>query len=306
MGVSFSSRSTPQILIGDLSKLSPVEQKLYQLSHCALNRQDPSIGKLCTSLGIKILDFKSDEFVEPDKDNDVSEAENDNNSSVCENRVNLTEDSVSSLFYILMTEKPFYFSQTFTQWRMCMTYENTFSCCRPEKTTIYIQPVDNFPSFIRDFEIKLDHFDEPLNFFTLLQTFAEAFFDGMDVKLLPEVNLMETEWNITSRIHHKTGHKQYFVRDFFPRLAKVTPPDGYCIMGISWTDLYPTESLNFVLGEALNTKKAGIFCFGRYEPKTYDPATHKDITEIDGTLMWRTLKVRCIMNLMLRSAIIAI
>lgn len=204
-----------------------------------------------------------------------------------------TEDGSTSLFHLLVTNKPYYFSQTFSQWKTLYRYGILcpLPCCRRDKRVIYLQPIDNFPDFITEFEEVMKSYGTSFDFFSLLKTFTEIFFDGMMVNLLPEFSIMQSKWKITTRLHHKTGQKQYFVRDFYNSLQRVTPPDGYCIMGMSWTDLYPTEDLNFVLGEASFATKSGIFCFGRYEPKTYDPETHKDITELDGKIFWRILKV---------------
>ncbi|WAR02945.1 AMZ2-like protein [Mya arenaria] len=130
-----------------------------------------------------------------------------------------------------------------------------------------------------------------MTFFALLKRLLEAYFDGMTIDILPNVNFHDSKWKIKTRFHHKTNSKQYHVTDFFPKLRSVKPADGYCVLGLSWTDLYPTEKLNFVLGEAHFGFKSAIFCFGRCEPKIYDPETFKDIDEMDAKLLWRIIKV---------------
>ena len=50
------------------------------------------------------------------------------------------------------------------------------------------------------------------------------------------------------RHHKKTGEKQLLVSDIYSNMKKAVPSDGYCMLGITWTDLYPSENLNFVLG----------------------------------------------------------
>ncbi|XP_053385165.1 archaemetzincin-2-like isoform X1 [Mercenaria mercenaria] len=299
MGGLFSVPRTQRILIGDLSSLPDREQKLYELSKYVLDLENHYIGTLSNKLGIKIVAL---EVKSLDKSDDQSKEEpatlNDCKDISCtgidlQTADDQPTDEVISLFHLLVTDKPYFYSQTFSAWRSLIKFRNlcSFSCFQPEKRTIYIQPVDNFPNFIADCEMHMKSFGSSFDFFALLKTFTEIYFDGLSVNLLPNIFLMQSKWNIKSRLHHKTGQKQYFVRDFYETLQKVMPSDGFCIMGISWTDLYPTEDLNFVLGEANFMTNSGIFCFGRYEPKAFNPDTHKDITELDGKILWRILKV---------------
>ena len=279
-----------RFLIGDLSKLSATEQKLFKLCKQVLNAS--KIDSKCDSSGTNITPFSNDSDMAGDN---AEVIETDRGASFYVLNDNLLMDSihieVGSLFVALALKKQLYMTQTFVQWKTSFEYETLLSCCKPLKRTIYIQPVDNFPGFIKEFEIKLENYRHSLNFLTFLQTFAEIFFSGMPVLVLPSFNLINSNWNITSRLHSKTGQKQYLVGDFFTKLRGVMPSDGYCIMGIIWTDLYPCEALNFVLGEASNIHKAGIHCFGRFEPKSYHAEGHQDITEIDGKLIWRLIKV---------------
>ena len=299
MGSHFSrEQRNYRTIVGDISCLSSHDQKIYKLSYLALNKENALIGKEIPQLGLKIVDLKVNPFEEESKGLSSSDQDNDNEeskalSTVIENDVKLNEDhkTVQSLFSILLTEKPVYFSQSFTVWKTLHTQNHLFSCCGPDRRSIYIQPIDSFPSFITKANIELNDAHEQFNLFTLLQAFAKIYFRGMNVRLRQPISITAQKWKITSRNHHKTGAKQYFVKDLLRNLCKVIPPEGYCIMGISWTDLYPTEDLNFVLGEANYSAKAGIFCFGRFEPKSFDPSTHEDISELDGKVLWRVLKV---------------
>lgn len=304
-----------KLLIGSLPEdMPPQEMKLFSLSQFILNVNDSNFGKMQEPLGFKVIDQKpvsgqSFEYVcrvMQKMDNENTGLQKQKVTSVesgSDNKISATtetnthcsdvlgEDTDFALFSVMVTDKPFYFSQTFSQWLTMHRFSNLCppSCCQREKRKIYLQPVDSFPACITGFEIEQSN--DYSSFFSLLQKFMDAYFDEMTVDILPDVNILEARWNIRTRVHRKTGTKQYFVQDFFPKLKKVMPTDGFCIMGMSWTDLYPTEQLNFVLGEAHYISRAGIFCFGRYEPKTYNPATHQDITEIDAKLMWRILKV---------------
>lgn len=298
MGNLLSSTSRKyQLLIGSLPDDLPIEElKLYSLSQLIFDVDDISLGSVSESLGFKIVDkmelsLSKTDSCSNERKNESSESRDNFQSE--SSTVSISMKETFTLFYVLITDKPYYFSQTFSQWLTVHRYTNLcpLFCCRPEKRKIYLQPIENFPSCITDFEINLEHHGGDCNFFCLLQKFMEAYFDEMTANVLPDVNILRAKWNIKTRNHHKTGTKQYFVSDFFPRLKKVLPSDGYCVMGMSWTDLYPTEQLNFVLGEAHYAHRAGIFCFGRFEPKTFDPDTHTDITEINDSLMWRILKV---------------
>lgn len=302
MGNTLSARARRyQLLIGSYPDDMPTEEtKLFNLSHRVFNKDDTDIGKISEILNFRILD----KMVLTSLDNTHEQGETETDAQINQNNTGIesveigdteTCDSMTdrdfTLFMVLISDKPFYFSQTFSQWLTMYRYANLIppSCCRAEKRKIYIQPVDSFPSFITEHEFDIEN--TSCKFFYLLKKFMEAYFDEMIIDILPNVNILEAKWNIRTRAHHKTGSKQYYVQDFFPKLRKVLPRDGYCIMGISWTDLYPTEKLNFVLGEAHFISKSGIFCFGRCEPKTFDAETHKDITEIDAKILWRMLKV---------------
>lgn len=293
MGGIISVSRTQRLLIGDLSSLPEREQRLFNLSKYVLDLGDPYIGTVSSKLGLTVVGIDKNGTVTSDNKTDTEPDSSQCKDISCTGIEFQMTDEVSTLFCLLMTNKPYYFSQTFSQWRTFYQYSILcpLPCCRPEQRIIYIQPVDSFPNFITDFEENMRSCRSSFDFFGILKTFTEIFFDGLCVNLLPNVNIMQSKWNITSRLHKKTGQKQFYVRDFHKKLQCVKPSDGFCIIGISWTDLYPTEDLNFVLGEANFATKSGIFCFGRYEPKTFDPETHKDITELDGKIFWRILKV---------------
>ena len=307
MGSSISTNGPTwqnlRFLIGDLGNATRQEQKIYRLSEYVLNHSKDVVK--FDDLGFTNVRFETEpeeankneckdknESKNKDKNETESgEVNNANSGNVSMNEIAVQNIEVNNLFTVKQLKKKLCLTQSFVQWRTCHGYENMFSCCRTVKRTIYIQPVDNFPDFIKEFEIKLDSYRHSFNFFTFMQAFADIFFTGMTVRILPSFSLVHSKWNVKSRVHSKTGQKQYRVGDFFTKLSRVMPPDGYCIMGIIWTDLYPCEKLNFVLGEASNLHKAGIHCFGRFEPKTYDPESHKDLSEIDGKLIWRLIKV---------------
>lgn len=288
MGGVFSISRTQKLLIGDLSQLPERDQILFHLSKYVLDLQDPYIGTINTNFGIKVIAIDVNSSVKSE-----SQVEIQCKDVSCNGVIFQTSCEVDSLFYLLVTNKPYYFSQTFSQWRTFYRYSILWPlpCCQTEQKTIYLQPVDNFPDFITDFEENMKSYRSSFDFFALLKMFTEIYFDTLCVNILPNINIMQSKWNIKTRLHRNTGMKQLYVRDFHKKLQSVKPSNGVCIMGISWTDLYPTEDLNFVLGEANFATKSGIFCFGRYEPKSFVPETHQDITGIDGKILWRIFKV---------------
>jgi hypothetical protein len=179
------------------------------------------------------------------------------------------------------------FQQTYSKWKAALDLNFQLRKMR-KKRVIYIQPIDDFPEFVTEF----NYGGSKPGFFNLLQEFARTFFQGFEVRILPNIHLEETDWNVSVRSHHVTQKKQYMASDIYKNLGKVLPKDGYCILGISWTDLYPSEDLNFVLGEASQENRAGAFCFGRYEPKAYkDGQAPPPLDRIDGEILWRMLKV---------------
>ena len=52
-------------------------------------------------------------------------------------------------------------------------------------------------------------------------------------------------------------------------LKSSLPPDGYCIIGICWVDLYPDAQWNFVLGESSCTDGCTVMSFGHFEPQSF-------------------------------------
>ena len=45
--------------------------------------------------------------------------------------------------------------------------------------------------------------------------------------------------------------------------------DGYCIVDLTWVDLYPREDWNFVLGESSCEDGCAVVSFGHFEPQSY-------------------------------------
>jgi len=112
--------------------------------------------------------------------------------------------------------------------------------------TIYLQPLGTFGP------------DAPsLDF---LRRYAAAFF-MLDVKLLPPAAL---DAKIRSRTNPYSGQHQLLTGDLLDLLRHRIPEDAFCIIGITTEDLYPSESWNFVFGQASLTDRVGVYSFARY------------------------------------------
>ena len=57
--------------------------------------------------------------------------------------------------------------------------------------------------------------------------------------------------------------------DVLSFLKTCLPTDGFCIVGLTWVDLYPGEEWNFVLGESSCLDGCAVVSFGHFEPQSY-------------------------------------
>lgn len=114
----------------------------------------------------------------------------------------------------------------------------------------------------------------------------------MNVSLLPGIDMVSAQWRVKRRLHPVIQKEQVLVGDVQKCLKRDLQQDAYCALGICWTDLYPQENLNFILGEASGVLRVAAFCFGRFEPKAYrDGEPPPPITGVDGPLLWKMIKV---------------
>ncbi|XP_046328234.1 archaemetzincin-2-like [Haliotis rufescens] len=202
----------------------------------------------------------------------------------------MEQDEDAGLFLPLTQARPIYLGQTYPRWKYMYKLQNMYALCVPTRKIIYIQPIDEFPDFMTEFRISMKSLS--LDVFSLLQGFTQIFFSGLDVTVLPSVSMERMGWTnlVKTRCHKETEQKQYRAKDFYPLLKSSLPSDGHCVLGLVWTDLYPEDDLNFTLGEVSFYHRAGIFCFGRFETKGFNKETHKDITEVDGFLVWKLIR----------------
>ncbi|VDH96519.1 archaemetzincin-2-like [Mytilus galloprovincialis] len=256
MGSWFSTQSSESIfLIGKLNGKPADERHFFNLSQIYLDQADGS--------------------------GDNSNIDTDKN---CK-----TIDSDSLIFKPLPKKKKLFCHQTYVQWRSSLDLEFLKHLFVSPKRVIYLVQINDFPDFVKNFRINLQSSSYTL--FQFIEEFLKIYYMGMDVQWLDKINLENTDWNIKERCNKVTEQLQYLVTDFFAPLQNVNPSDGYCIMGMTWTDLYPEEKYNFALGEASCKHKSGVFSFGRCPPSTFDPKNPKDITDITSEILWKLLKV---------------
>ena len=145
---------------------------------------------------------------------------------------------------------------------------------RPDFTRriIYLLPIGNFE----------EESSPPL---PEVCAYATAFFQ-METKLLPAYYPHELEF--TPRKSPHGGQRQVLTKSILTFLKTQLPPDAYCILGVTMTDLYPAPSWHFVFGEASISERVGIFSFARYDPLFWGDTRSEDYRSL---ILQRTGKV---------------
>ncbi|XP_029135942.2 archaemetzincin-2 [Labrus bergylta] len=123
--------------------------------------------------------------------------------------------------------------------------------------TIYIQTIGSFG----EVGAQTDQFVE------WLREYGQAFFYGLSVTLLPAVTVAET--GCSFRVNSNSNNLQILTGDLLRFLEKKKPKDAFCIVGLTMIDLYPSDSWNFVFGEASLSMGMGVFSFARYDDNFY-------------------------------------
>lgn len=154
--------------------------------------------------------------------------------------------------------------QTYPEWKVQMCFRNLsrHHRKRSSRKIIYILPIGPFTEAVWKPIEGLQ-----ISVFELLANFLRTFFQGMDLKIMDEI--LVSEVNCTRRIHTVTGKLQLLASDMLRHLKSSLPPDGYCIIGICWVDLYPDAQWNFVLGESSCTDGCAVMSFGHFEPQSF-------------------------------------
>ncbi|XP_078610237.1 archaemetzincin-2-like isoform X2 [Branchiostoma floridae x Branchiostoma japonicum] len=100
-----------------------------------------------------------------------------------------------------------------------------------------------------------------------LQKFCQCFFLGVDVKFLDPVRVREVRCR--TRINEHTKQWQLLSKDILDYLVSKKPRDAICLVAVTMLDLYPSDSWNFVFGQASLVTGCGVFSFARYDENFY-------------------------------------
>ena len=148
---------------------------------------------------------------------------------------------------------------------------------------IYLQPLGKFPANAPKVET--------------LRKYMEAYFHPMEVKVTPNLGIAK-DGPIKSRMH--AGQFQWNCVDILDQLQRRVPRDAYIVMGITMTDLYPSEEWNFVFGMARIKNRVGTFSFARYgdDPTTALKRAMKVISHETGHAFGirHCIHFHCLMN----------
>jgi archaemetzincin len=138
-----------------------------------------------------------------------------------------------------------------------------------ERHTIYLLPLSDFSG-------------ERAPSLEKLREFTEAYFT-LETKLLPMLTIPANE--ITTRVREGTDRPQWFATHLLQILEPQLPPDAYCLLGITLTDLYSSQTPTYVFGQASLRKRTGVFSFARFDPAFYDDP---DPPEVEALILRRS------------------
>jgi len=139
----------------------------------------------------------------------------------------------------------------------------------PGKNTIYILPIGEFSELTNVEESKGSQCQSGVTdpFLAELLEYAEIFFFGLPIKMLPRVPVESL--NATTRnyeVARGVKRDQLQTKEIFLFLLHMVPRDAYCVLAITMMDLYPDKRWNFVFGQASTRDRIGVFSFARNHP----------------------------------------
>jgi len=146
-----------------------------------------------------------------------------------------------------------------------------FPSPNPNRNYIYLQPVGSFEQGK----------SPPLE---IIAKFVELFY-CLPTKILPRIDPLQSK-HFKTRINN--GILQYKAGDITNYLRNHFPEDAFCSIAVSMTDLYPSETWNFVFGQASVADRVGVFSFARFDPAFYGNSRGPDYQNV---LLKRSLKV---------------
>jgi archaemetzincin len=118
----------------------------------------------------------------------------------------------------------------------------------------------------------------------VLADFARVHFQ-LPLRVQPAIDVEKTG----ARVRDRGSFRQIRAPDLLEHLKTVLPRDGYCLIGLTATDLYPEDSWNFVFGMATLRERVGVYSTARYHPSFYGEQDHYPAPET--WVMRRSLKV---------------
>lgn len=133
-----------------------------------------------------------------------------------------------------------------------------------ERHTIYLLPLSDFSV-------------ERAPSLEKLREFTEAYFT-LETKLLPTLTIPADQ--ITTRLREGTDRPQWYATHLLQMLEPQLPPDAYCLLGITLTDLYSSQTPTYVFGQASLRKRTGVFSFARFDPAFYDDPDPPDVESL--------------------------
>nr|XP_054762206.1 uncharacterized protein LOC129268713 [Lytechinus pictus] len=170
--------------------------------------------------------------------------------------------------------------QTYRMWKAMVELES--SPFRKSRLTEIIKLLRFIP--LESYHISPISINGITSISEFLVSFLKAYFPGLEITLESLNDI--AQMGVANRHHKITLKKQYLVTDVYTRLHKATGFDQKdYLLGLTWTDLYPSEDLNFALGEALFSRRCAVFSFGRFEP-----LLHHQHEQIDGDRPQRAIE----------------
>jgi len=139
------------------------------------------------------------------------------------------------------------------------------------RRVIYLQPLGEFPA-------------DSAPSVEALRDYAAAFFQ-LEVTLLP-ADMIESA-AFEPRINTGTKKPQLRSTAILTWLGERLPADGFCIVAVTMTDLYPAPNWNFVYGQASSLHRAGVFSFARHDPLFFGRDRSEDF---DAVMLRRSCK----------------
>jgi len=116
---------------------------------------------------------------------------------------------------------------------------------------------------------------------------------------------------VTQRINGYTGKRQYLTTEILDEVLRPkVHRDALCLVGVTFEDLYPDPTWNFVFGQASLRDRVGVYSLARYSPEFFGEAARADsahkllirgmkvVTHETGHIFGIThcVKYNCLMN----------